>query len=332
MGEDRDFHGTASWSGLSIIDCLSAGYRFLGWRIELLIIPVLLDFALWLGPRIGVAPILNDIAATYTAAAGMDELSADMRMTLDQFAESVRAMGDYTNLADALVSGAAFHVPSLGPVGVTVNSTVIAIANPLAALLLWFLFGLVGVFLGVLYLGLLARRLPIGGMAHANLGGFLGATLWHWLRAVGFVLFTFVVLLMIYIPVAFVISILILISPAMGGLVAASAGMVLFVFFLVCLFFLYFVSAGIVMDSLGIWPAVVRSVQLVRANLLATLGFIVLSTMIGLGIAVLLAQLAQTSVWLHVVAIFVNAYIGTGLALAFLVFYRSRLLKAQEAA
>ena len=94
----------------------------------------------------------------------------------------------------------------------------------------------------------------------------------------------------------------------------------------------YFVVAGIVMDNLGIWPAIVRSVYLVRTNFWATLGFIVLSTLIGLGIAVLLAQLAQSATWLHVVAIFVNAYIGTGLALAFLVFYRSRLLKAQEAA
>jgi hypothetical protein len=313
---------------LSIIDCLSAGYRFLGWRIELLIIPVLLDFVLWVGPRLGVAPIFDDLAATYAAAAGMEDLTADMRMTLDQFAVSVRDMGAYTNLADALVSGAAFHVPSLGPVGAIANATVITIANPFSALLLWVLFGLIGVLLGVFYLGLLARRLPIGGMAHANLGGFLGATLWHWLRAVGFVLLTFALLLMIYIPVAFLLSILMLISPTAGSLAAASAGGLVLVVF----FYLYFVSAGIVMDNLGIWPAVVRSVQLVRTNFWATLGFIVLSTLIGLGIAVLLAQLAQSSVWLHVVAIFVNAYIGTGLALAFLVFYRSRLLKAQEAA
>jgi hypothetical protein len=119
-----------------------------------------------------------------------------------------------------------------------------------------------------------------------------------------------------------------LISPPFGSVLAASAGGLVLVVF----FYLYFVVAGIVMDNLGIWPAIVRSVYLVRTNFLATLGFIVLSTLIGLGIAVLLAQLAQSATWLHVVAIFVNAYIGTGLALAFLVFYRSRLLKVQEAA
>ena len=289
---------------------------------------MLLDFVLWLGPRFGVAPIFDELAAVYTTAAGMEELTSDMRLMLDQFAESVRTMGQYTNLADGLVSGAAFHLPSLGPVGTAANATLITIASPLTALLLWVLFGLIGVLLGVVYLGLLARRLPIGGMAHVNLGGFLGATLWHWLRAVGFVLLTVALLLMIYIPVAFVLSIVMLISPPVGSALAASAGGLILVLF----FYLYFAIAGIVMDNLGVWPAVVRSVQLVRTNFWPTLGFIVLSTLIGLGIAVLLAQVAQAAVWLHVVAIFVNAYIGTGLALAFLVFYRSRLLKVQEAA
>ena len=202
---------------MSIIDCLSAGYRFLGWRIELLIIPLLLDFVLWLGPRFGVAPIFEELAGLYATAAGMEEMTPDMALMLDQFAESVRGMGQYANLADGLVSGAAFHLPSLGPVGATANASVITIASPPAALLLWVLFGLIGVLLGVVYLGLLARRLPIGGMAHVNLGGFLGATLWHWLRTVGFILLTFVLLLMIYIPVAFVLSVLMLISPTFGS-------------------------------------------------------------------------------------------------------------------
>lgn len=97
-----------------------------------------------------------------------------MALMLDQFAASVSEMGQYTNLADGLVSGAAFHLPSLGPVGATANATVITISSSFAALLLWVLFSLIGVLLGVVYLGLLARRLPIGGMAHVNLGGFLG--------------------------------------------------------------------------------------------------------------------------------------------------------------
>jgi hypothetical protein len=313
---------------LSIIDCLSAGYRFLGWRIELLIIPLVLDFMLWLGPRFGVAPIFDALAESYTTAASMEGLTPDLQMIFDQFAVSVREIGQYTNLADGLVSGAVLHVPTLGPVGAPVNATIITIANPLVALLLWFCFGLIGVLLGVIYLGLLARRLPIGGMAYVDLGGFVAATVLHWLRAVGFILLVFVLLFMIYIPTAFVITLLMFISPALGTAALASTGALALVLF----FYLYFVTAAIVMDNLGVWPAIVRSAQLVRQNFWATLGFISVSTLIGWGFALLAAQIAQNAAWLHVAALIVNAYIGTGLALALLVFYRSRLLKAQEAA
>lgn len=321
------FKVLAGWFSLTVIDCLSAGYRFLGWRIELLVIPLLLDFVLWLGPRFGVAPIFDGLAAIYSTTAGLEDVTPDMAMMLDEFAASVREMGQYTNLADALVSGALFHVPSLGPVGTSPTAAVITIDNPLLALLLWVTFGLVGILLGVVYLGLLARRLPIGGMAHVDLGGFLAASLWHWLRAIGFILLVLVLLMMVYIPLAFGISIVMLFSPAAGSAAAAGAGGLVLVFF----FYLYFAIAAIVMDNLGVWPAVVRSISLVRANFWATLGFILVSGLIGLGISVLLAQAAQSNVWLHVAAIVVNAYIGTGLALAFLVFYRSRLLKEQEA-
>jgi hypothetical protein len=313
---------------LSIIDCLSAGYRFLGWRIELLIIPLVLDFMLWLGPRFGVAPIFDALAESYTTAASMEGLTPDLQMIFDQFAVSVREIGQYTNLADGLgerCGAACAHVGACRRAGKRHDHHGCQSAGGAAALVL---LGLIGVLLGVIYLGLLARRLPIGGMAYVDLGGFVAATVLHWLRAVGFILLVFVLLFMIYIPTAFVITLLMFISPALGTAALASTGALALVLF----FYLYFVTAAIVMDNLGVWPAIVRSVQLVRQNFWATLGFISVSTLIGWGFALLAAQIAQNAAWLHVAALIVNAYIGTGLALALLVFYRSRLLKAQEAA
>ncbi len=61
------------------------------------------------------------------------------------------------------------------------------------------------------------------------------------------------------------------------------------------------------------------------------LGFIVLSNIIGLGFALLLVQIAAVSPWVALVTIVVNAYIGTGLSMALLVFYRSRALKQTPA-
>jgi hypothetical protein len=78
--------------------------------------------------------------------------------------------------------------------------------------------------------------------------------------------------------------------------------------------------------------AIGRSLRLVQENFWPTLGFILLSNLITLGIALLLVQLASIALWSALAAIVINAYIGTGLSLALLVFYRSRLIKSTEMA
>ena len=51
---------------------------------------------------------------------------------------------------------------------------------------------------------------------------------------------------------------------------------------------------------------------------------------IGLGIALLLIPLSNTTPWGALAAIVINAYIGTGLAMALLVFYRSRVVLKEQ--
>jgi hypothetical protein len=117
-------------------------------------------------------------------------------------------------------------------------------------------------------------------------------------------------------------------SPAVGSAVAAVAGALT----LVVLFYLYFVTAALIMDNVPLNVAIVRSLRLVQENFWSTLGFILLSNLIGLGIALLLVQLANLAFWAALLAIIVNAYIGTGLTMALLVFYRSRFLKGADMA
>jgi hypothetical protein len=64
----------------------------------------------------------------------------------------------------------------------------------------------------------------------------------------------------------------------------------------------------------------------VHHHFFPTLGFIALSTLIGLGISLLLLELSSLALWAVAPAIVLNAYIGTGLAMALLIFYRTRYL------
>lgn len=313
---------------MGVIDCLSAGFRYLGWRLELILIPIVLDLLLWLGPRFSVASLFNSFAVAYGELAGGSGAPPGIAEMVDQLSASIREVGEGSNLLNGLVSSALLHVPSLPLAPGATPGAVIEIAGAGEALIWWLLFGLLGLLIGVFYLVLLARRLPIGSLAGAQPGPVAVAVLRHWLQVCGFVVLVTIGLALIYVPISLMVGMMMLFSPAVGSAVAALAGAVTLVVF----FYLYFVTAALVMDNEPLLAAISRSVRLVRENFWPTLGFILLSNLITLGIALLLVQLANMALWAGVAAIALNAYVGTGLSLALLVFYRSRLIKGAEIA
>lgn len=314
---------------MSVIDCLSAGYRYLGWRLDLILIPVLMDLLLWLGPRMSVAPLFNRFADAYGQLANGEGVTPDIAQMVQQLTVSIREAGQGSNLLNGLVSSAVLHVPSLPLAGAgAAVGRVINIASIGEALVWWLFFGLVGLLLGVIYLTLLARRLPIGSMASATPAQVTVAVFRHWLQVCGFVLVVAICLALIYVPISFVVGMMMLASPAIGSAVAALAGAITLIVF----FYLYFVTAALVMDNVPLFAGIARSIQVVRENFWPTLAFILLSSFIALGIAILLLQMASMSLWAGLAAIVINAYIGTGLSMALLVYYRSRFIKGAEIA
>jgi hypothetical protein len=312
---------------LGVIDCLSAGFRYLGWRFELILIPVCLDLLLWLGPRFSVAPLLDSFAAAYGELAAAEGVTPELGQMVDQLAASIREVGQGSNLLTGLVSSTLLHVPSLPLLGGGwVSGAVVEIATAGEAVVWWLLFGLLGLLIGVIYLTLLARRLPIGSMAGARLPEAAVAVFRHWLQVIGFVLLVAAGLALVYLPISFAVGLIMLASPAFASAVAALAGAVTLVVF----FYLYFVTAALIMDNVPLSAAILRSVRLVRDNFWPTLGLILISNVIVVGIAILLVQLANLAPAGALLAIAINAYIGTGLSMALLVYYRSRLIKGME--
>ncbi len=312
---------------MGVIDCLSAGYRYLGWRLELILIPVALDLLLWLGPRFNVAPLFDQFAQAYGELAKAEGVTPELGQMVEQLSTSIRQMGEGSNLLGGLVSGALLHMPSLpfGGAGLLPNMTV-AVATAAGALGWWLLFSLLGLLIGVVYLTLLARRLPIGVMGSVRPPQVALSVLRHWLQVIGFVLIVAIALLIIYLPISFAVGLIMLANPAFGSAVAALAGAVTLIVF----FYLYFVIAALIMDNIPLNVAIMRSLRLVQENFWPTLGFILLSNVIGLGMALLLLPLADLAAWGTLAAIVINAYIGTGLTMALLVFYRSRFIRGPD--
>ena len=95
---------------LGVVGCLMAGFELIGQRLWLIALPVLLDLFLWLGPRLSVAPLLNELAAFLRVQPAPDVVTATQVMEVTQFLEE---MGGRLNLFAFLGNLPFLNVPSL---------------------------------------------------------------------------------------------------------------------------------------------------------------------------------------------------------------------------
>lgn len=313
---------------MGIIDSLSAGYRVLSRHVQVILLPVLVDLAFILLPRLSVEPLYQSLAELYGQAAQFEGMPADMAGLTGQVAQMLLNMGEQSNLWTLLANGALLHVPSLMAVlGPRPGSTGVELSDPLLVAGLALLFTLCGIIIGVIYLNLLVRYVPIGnGDKPADLSRFVRAVGRHTLRVIGFVLVVGFGMLALYIPATVVSVVAAMLSPLLSSLVFfLLSGLTLLVFI-----YLYFVVAALVMDDLSIREAIRQSVQLVRTNFVAAMGFYLLTALIGLGFVFIFVRVAEFSTIGLLAALVANAYLGTGLTIAWLIFYRTRILRVAE--
>lgn len=315
---------------MGVIDSLSAGYRFLGRRIDLLLVPVLLDLLLWLGPRLDIGPLFRQAAAFYTDAAATEGMPADMATLSGQMSEMLATMGENTNLLSVLASSSLLHVPSLmAAIGPTSQQAVIEIAQPLAVIAFFLGLGLLSLLVGAIYLNQLAQALPLGsGPKPTDRSQFVNNVLRHWLIVLLYVLTLAVGMVAVSVLVGLLSSLFMFVSPAIASLLLLLVSSAFFVLF----FYLYYVTVAVVLDNLPVHRAIAASLRLVRRNFWATLRFVALYNLIAIGFALLLAGLVGSSPVGTALGILVNAYIGSGLTLGLLVFYRTRILKQEKRA
>ena len=314
---------------MSIIDSISTGYRFVSQRPGLLLLPLLLDALLWVLPRWSISPLLARLADFYTGLADDPQLAEGSPFDLTQMGELLEVVGQTSNLAQFLVNSLLYHVPSLLATlpGLKGTHPSVEVDSIGAAGMLSLLFGLAGLLIGATYMNLLAQNLPIGEAQKAlSINILAGRIVRHWLRTIGFLVFVTLGLMMIYIPGVIGVTVLALISPVLGsGALFLFGGLIV-----VVLLYLYFVTTALVLDDLAIGHAVRRSIHLVRKNFWHTLGFVLLTTLISTGMGLLFRQVTQWHTLGVAFATLGNTFIGTGLAMSLLVFYRTRILAMQQ--
>ncbi len=297
----------------SLIDVVSEGFAAANRRVWVLLLPIALDLFLWLGPRLGIAPLFAQVRALNTT-------------TWDQ---TLASLG-----TDAGTQVAAYdlrYLRLLNPVqSLLPLADVPAAPWPLTTWQIGSWAGMLGIVLLINVVALVFAALyllPLG--QQINTGGQRGA------RSIGRTLVAFAGVAALVLGVLFAASIVALLVIGLLSLVVQPLAMfVLFVWLTVVVWWVFVTSwafDAVVLDGVGPVRAVWNSFLLVQRALWGAINLWLLTTLIGWGFTVIWQALAATSSIGLLVAIVGSAYITTGLAAAHLVFYRNRAVHPNTA-
>jgi len=307
-----------------VIETLSAGYAAVNRQPWVLVLPILLNLFLWLGPHVSYSPLVGPVVTdasewTRQVAFGPRPALRDPQVvsSIEQSRQWLIARSDDTNGFQALVWGP-LGLPSLD--GLPSPSDDIAFVSGWGDGV-----ALLGACLG---LGLLIGGWFYGGLAGASSGkdGSPLASCRRIPRAVLDVLGLVGVLIataaLFCVPVVLLIGFTAVVSPP----VAILGGMLLLAGLLFASVHLFFSVPAIFVSNAGPLLAIQRSVGLVRRHLWASVALILLTWLILAGmdrVWELLASQLQSPYGV-ILGILGNAYVASGLIAAGMVFYIQR--------
>ena len=304
-----------------VIDTLTAGYAAINRRPWVLLLPIGVDLFLWLGPQVSISPLvqplLAGIAAWVRRATLSGTASPDLQQQYETFRQSLMPLTDSTN---------ALLLLGHGPLGLPGVATLLDVGGPFSFVSGWVdgLLLIVGTFaagmlLGGFYRGLIAQQVRDGKATPLQVGRRVPRDV---LRVVSLLLVLLGALALLGLPVLLLLAAAAVVAPpvAVMGLVAAAVA-ALFVEV-----HLFFAVDAIFVSGVGPLAAIQRSVGVVRRWLGPTLGFILLSWLILVGMDRVWETLASQIVEPYGVLLSVlgNAYIASGLVAASMIFYKER--------
>jgi hypothetical protein len=315
---------------MGVIDTLSESFNLISKKAWLVLLPVLLDLALWLGPQLSMVPLLQQ-RQPELADAPPDLLR--MMRSLEQMRQSAVELAEGFNLFSvlALFAPQTLGVPSLVAGGLpkasfVQHSWVIAIRSNMAFYGWVLLLLVVGTLIGCLYWGLIAQQVRDG---HADLKSlWKRAPVW-WGKLMLFSFSLLAAALLLLLPLLLTVGILAIISQALAFVVLGL--MTVLLLWVATLIFLYgfFFTAALIIDDQGILRSIRSSVLVVHRNFWSTLGLILLINLITAGLTIIWRNLTSSS-WGTLLGIAGNAYVGSGLIAASLTFYHTRHQQEQQ--
>lgn len=297
---------------------LLKGFNTVAGKVYLILLPLLVDLFLWLGPKLRIyellKPFITELSATMTRIAPKEMLEA-VEATAALYSEILANFNLFTAIrtlpvgVPSLLARMSTLSAPLDLVGVLETPSIRAAIGIFGALVL------LGFFLGTLYFDAVARK------------SFEEPSKFSWkriftayLQSLVFFLIIIVLLLMASAPILIMTSIFSLINAALAQFVLI---MLLFLVMWMALP-LFFSPHGIFSLEQKAVPSILMSIRMVRFFLPGTSMFIIFCILISEGFNMLWVLPGSDS-WLLALGIGGHAFVVTGLLSASFFYYRQGL-------
>ena len=298
-----------------IIPAITKGFSTVANHIQLIILPILFDLLIWLGPRLRVKTLLEPVIADFYQS--MANFSPGETLEyLDAGKDIWKLALDYLNVfgslrtfpigIPSLLAGASDLVTPLG------DAKIIEISSLIALVGILLLFLVAGIALGSFYFSEIAR------MSKEDVSQFSTKNvIKQYVQILLLTLSVFAAVIVLAIPVSFFISILAMISPSLTNF-----SLILIITILLWVLLpLVFSTHGVFLFNNNIFVSALNSIRLVRFFLPSTGLFLLVLILINQGLNYLWATPPQSS-WLVLVGIFGHAFISTALIASTFVYYQ----------
>jgi hypothetical protein len=292
---------------MGVIDTLSAGFRLVFRRPWLAVVPLLIDLGVWLGPKLSMSMIVEQMLASLTSwsagLAGSDQtVSEAVGNMVDVLQETVAR----TNLL-GLLAWNSLGVPSVGArLPIQASDRVIQISQFWQLVVIETAILAVGLLLASAYLLLIGRN--VSGQT-LSMRGFAGTIVEAWARLA-------LILVVIGVGVA---------SASLASAILGPLSLIVFIGLMWILLYISFFPQAITLAGHKPLPAILSSYWVVRTSLWPTLGLLLLVNLLDTGLALVWQRLMGTASLGMLLAIIASSLIGTGLTAALFNFYRDRL-------
>jgi hypothetical protein len=323
-----------------LFQSLTTGFNLVANNIYLILLPVVLDSLLWLGPHLRMKALVGPlIADVFSIARG--NYSMEMRPFLDSMEKFFNLFLDQYNLFRSL-STFPIGIPSMMAVESPIQTPFggapfIEVNSAFGIWMLWLALSLVGLGLGTCYFAWVAQgcsRILAQGdcgdslahSAHGKIPPFRPAVLvWQGIQVLAIVILLSVMGMVVLIPSVYMGLLLAKVSQFL-----AQAALI-FILFSVVWFLvpLVFTIHGIFLCGQSLINSMLTSTRIVQLSLPGTGMFLLVTIILYQGLGVLWHVPPENS-WLAMVGIFGNAFIATGLLAASFIYYRGGLAYVQS--